>query len=97
LEAYEALKVRYPPEQFDEYVLNRLGHDLLRDGRVDEAIAVFELNVREYPDAWRPRDSLGDAYRAAGDRERAIESYRKSVELNPASPSARKLEELQKS
>ena len=96
LGAYEALKDRYPTDQFDEHVLNRLGHDLLRNGRVDEAIAVFELNVREYPDAWRPRDSLGDAYRAAGETERAIESYRKSLDLNPASPSARKLDELQK-
>lgn len=92
--AYESIKRRYPADRLDETVLNRLGYELLADGLVVEAVAVFELNVAEYPDAWNPYDSLGDAYMAAGERERAIASYRKSLELNPVSPSARKLREL---
>lgn len=92
--AYEALKRRYPAEYFTEAVLNGLGYDLLREGRVGDAVTVFELNVEEYPASWNPHDSLGDAYRAAGEKERAIASYRRSLQLNPQSPSGRKLEEL---
>jgi CubicO group peptidase (beta-lactamase class C family) len=80
---YHELKSSRPPEAFDEYLLNQLGYRLLRAERVDEAIAIFRLNVEEYPDAWNPYDSLGEAYAAAGQRALAIESYERSVELNP--------------
>lgn len=93
---YEALKQRYPSERFNEALLNRLGYDLLRAGRVEDAIAVFEYNVEKYPDAWNPYDSLGDAYSVSENKEKAMESYRRSLELNPNSPSARKLKELER-
>lgn len=80
---YRELKASRPPEAFNEYVLNTLGYRLLRSDRVDGAIAIFKLNVEEYPDAWNPYDSLGEAYYAAGDYEKAIENYERSVELNP--------------
>jgi pimeloyl-ACP methyl ester carboxylesterase len=94
-DGWESLKRRYPAERIDESVLNRLGYDLLGQERTDEAVAVFELNVRERPDAWNPHDSLGDAYHAAGETEKAIASYRRSLELNPDSPSAAKLQRLE--
>lgn len=80
---YREMKASHPPEAFDEYLLNGLGYRLLRAERVDDAIAIFRLNIEEYPDAWNPYDSLGEAYAVAGQRELAIENYEKSVELNP--------------
>jgi cytochrome c-type biogenesis protein CcmH/NrfG len=50
---------------------------------VQDAIAIFRLNVAEYPDASNPYDSLGEAHLAAGDTARAIENYQRSVELDP--------------
>lgn len=91
---YDALKQRYAPEHFNEGMLNQVGYELLGIGRVEDAIAVFELNVEQYPDAWNPYDSLGDAYAAAGEIDKAMESYRRSLELNPDSPSARKLQKM---
>jgi len=79
---YHEMKETRPPEAFDEYLLNTLGYRLLRSDRVQEAIAIFTLNVEEYPDAWNPYDSLGEAYMAAGELELAIVNYEKSVELN---------------
>ena len=36
-----------------------------------------------HPDAFNTYDSLGEAYMKAGQRDRAIKNYRKSLELNP--------------
>ena len=80
---YREMKASHPPEAFDEYLLNSLGYRFLGAERVDDAIAIFKLNVEEYPDAWNPYDSLGEAYAVAGQLELAIENYEKSVKLNP--------------
>jgi len=93
--AYSAMKERYPSKAFDETVLNNLGYDLLEKGQLQTAIKVFELNVKEYPTAWNPLDSLGDAYAEIGEIEKARSSYRKSIELDPNDFSLRKLEQLQ--
>jgi CubicO group peptidase (beta-lactamase class C family) len=85
---YHRMKATYPPEAFDEFLLNTLGYWLLRADRVQDAIAIFELNVAEYPDASNPYDSLGEAYLAAGDTARAVSSYEKSVELDPDNTNA---------
>ena len=80
---YHRLKNTEPAEAFDEFLLNSLGYRLLRADRIDDAVAAFELNVAEYPDASNPYDSLGEAYLVAGDTVRAIVNYEKSVELDP--------------
>jgi CubicO group peptidase (beta-lactamase class C family) len=80
---YHRLKATEPAEAFDEFLLNSLGYRLLRADLIEDAIAVFELNVAEYPDASNPYDSLGEAYLTAGDTALAIVNYEKSVELNP--------------
>jgi CubicO group peptidase (beta-lactamase class C family) len=67
----------------DENALNQLGYGLLRQKKLDDAVRVFELNVREYPTNWNCYDSLGEAYMVAGKKELAIENYQKSVDLNP--------------
>lgn len=68
---------------FDENEFNLLGYRFLGQERVDEAIAVFQINVDHFPDSWNVYDSLGEAYAVKGDTARAIELYRRSVELNP--------------
>jgi tetratricopeptide (TPR) repeat protein len=66
-----------------EQEINTLGYMLLRDDKIDEAIAIFKLNVAEHPKAWNVYDSLGEAYMKKGENELAIENYQKSIELNP--------------
>jgi len=82
---YRDLK-RSRPNDYDfasEDELNALGYALLRAGKTRDAVEVFKLNVESFPGSWNVHDSLGEAYAEIGDRERAIESYRRSVELNP--------------
>ena len=55
---------------------------------MQEAIALFKLNVETYPDAFNTYDSLGEAHIVQGDRETAIMNYRKSLVLNPNNTNA---------
>jgi cytochrome c-type biogenesis protein CcmH/NrfG len=64
-----------------------VGYELLGEGRTDDALAVFELNVEMHPHAYNPWDSLGEALAGAGHTAEAIEAYQRSVELNRASRS----------
>lgn len=66
-----------------EGILNSIGYNFLRENRFQDAIAVFKLNVEEYPDAWNVYDSLAEGYELSGDKAKAVKFYKKSVELNP--------------
>jgi D-alanyl-D-alanine-carboxypeptidase/D-alanyl-D-alanine-endopeptidase len=46
------------------------------------------LNVEAYPASYNTYDSLGEAYMANGDKELAIRSYKKSLELYPKNTNA---------
>jgi tetratricopeptide (TPR) repeat protein len=65
-----------------EAALNGLGYRLLGAGRLDDAVAIFELSVEEHPDSYNTWDSLGEAWMARGETAQAIAYYRKSLELN---------------
>lgn len=68
---------------FKEPEFNTLGYLYLHQGRLKEAVAVFDMNVRKYPDSWNVYDSLGEAYLAAGKHEKARALYEKSLAINP--------------
>ncbi len=76
-------KVRPQAEWVNEDQLNRFGLDLLRMGRVKDAIEVLKLNVEEHPRSFNVYDSLGEAYAADGNKELAIENYLRSIDINP--------------
>ena len=81
---------------FEESALNRLGYMLLEKGRNADAIAIFKLNVEEYPKSGNVYDSLAEAYAKDGQKQLAIANYRKSVELDPKNQNAaNKLKELE--
>jgi len=69
---------------FSENQLNQLGYHYLGNDEVDHAIAIFKINVDAFPKSSNVYDSYGEALLKRGDKEKAIENYRKSVELNPA-------------
>lgn len=75
---------------FKEPEFNLLGYVFLSHGKTDEAIAVFELNVKEYPDSWNVYDSLGEGYMVAKRYDEAIKNYETALKLNPESKSSQK-------
>jgi pimeloyl-ACP methyl ester carboxylesterase len=92
---YRQMHLRYPLEYFREPTLNTLGYQQLNAKHVEEAIALFKLNVEMYPRGYNTYDSLGEAYMVQGDRLLAIRNYRKSLALNPQNTNAvEKLKQL---
>lgn len=67
----------------NEDEMNALGYELLSDGKLSEALAVFNLNADSFPNSYNVYDSRGEAYMKAGDKAAAIKDYKKSLELNP--------------
>ena len=79
----------------DETSIWRLGYVWLNEGHVPEAIEIFKLWVKTYPESFNAYDNLAEAYMKNGDTEKAIKYYKKSLELNPENNNAReKLKEL---
>ncbi|HEX4543641.1 MAG TPA: tetratricopeptide repeat protein, partial [Candidatus Acidoferrum sp.] len=73
-----------------EGALNQLGYTLLYSmaGHEQDAITVFQRNVREFPASSNVYDSLGEAYMKVGQKDLAIANYEKSLQLNPKNQNA---------
>lgn len=82
------IEINAAKEKKDEYKanereINQLGYILLQGGKVNEAVEVLKFNTELYPESSNVYDSLGEAYAASGDKEKAILNYKKSIELDP--------------
>src|SRR5690348_16587359 len=64
------------------------GFELVRQGRLEEAIAVFRQGVSLDPEDPAPHLDLGVALRLAGQREDAVRSLGQSLALAPDWPMA---------
>ena len=75
---------------FSEFDINNLGYWMIELKRVDDAIPLFELAVELYPNSWNAYDSLAEGWYRKGDKQKALDLYRKSLELNPNSENGKK-------
>lgn len=64
-----------------EAEVNQYGYQLLGQKKVDEAIRLFEKNVKDHPASWNVWDSLAEAQATAGDAKKAIGNYEKALAL----------------
>jgi dienelactone hydrolase len=71
-----------------EAAINALGYELIQEGRVPDAVGVFELNVEAYPGSANTLDSLSDGYLAAGDKTKALDFARKAIAALPGDKTA---------
>jgi CubicO group peptidase (beta-lactamase class C family) len=71
-----------------ELEVNAAGYALLTAQDAEQALAVFELNTRVFPEASNTWDSLGEAHMVLGNDDEAIRSYERSLELNPDNANA---------
>ncbi len=68
---------------FTEDAMNDLGHELLGRGLLDDALAVFRLNIHAYPNRWNTYDSYAHASMIKGNIKAALANFQHSVRLNP--------------
>ena len=80
----------------DESLVNNLGYHMLRQKQFNKAEALFKLNITNYPETANCYDGLGDLYLAKGDKEKAIESFKKTLTLKLIPETKEKLEILLK-
>lgn len=77
--------------KMNEGDMNSIGYDFLNSNQVTEAIEIFKLNVKVFPFSGNCYDSLGEAYLKHGDKQLAIENYKKSIELDPNNENGKKV------
>jgi len=95
-EYHELQRTRADDYDFNEEALNQLGYRLLADRRNADAIAIFKLNVAQFPNSDNVYDSLAEAYAKDGQKQLAIDNYRKAVARNPQNQHAiEQLKELE--
>jgi tetratricopeptide (TPR) repeat protein len=70
-------------ENATEAELNVYGYQLMGQGRLDDAINIFKMNIKRYPDSWNVYDSLGEALNNKGDKTGAKEYYEIAYEKAP--------------
>jgi hypothetical protein len=73
---------------FPERETNLLGYALLQDGKVKDALVVFQLNVEGYPRSANAYDSLSDGYLAMDNKEEALKYAQKTIDMLDKDPDA---------
>ncbi|MGH9316534.1 MAG: DUF2911 domain-containing protein [Thermoanaerobaculia bacterium] len=69
--------------------LNNYGYQLLGEKKTDEAIVIFQRNVKEHPASWNVYDSLAEGYATKGDKKLAADFYTKALGMT-ADPAQKK-------
>ncbi|HTD42104.1 MAG TPA: alpha/beta hydrolase-fold protein [Mucilaginibacter sp.] len=77
-----------------ENSVNELAYGCMGNHKMAEAYKLFKRNTDYYPNSANAYDSLGDYYVAAGDKQKAIEAFTKSLSLQETEDTRRKLNEL---
>jgi hypothetical protein len=80
-----------PPEA----AVNSLAHYMMAIGQAARSLALFQLNVRNYPTSFSVHDSLGDYYQAQSQPALAIAAYSKALKLKEYPETRQKLTKLQ--
>jgi CubicO group peptidase (beta-lactamase class C family) len=75
----------------NEFEMNLLGYQFLRNNMDDKAFEVLKTNVFLFPDNWNSYDSYGEILLKLGKKEEAIKMYEKSIELNPKNEGGKKV------
>lgn len=63
--------------------VNTLGYQFLSGGKIDDAIEVFKKNTELYSDSWNVWDSLAEGYMNKGDKQLAIDYYKRALSMAP--------------
>lgn len=95
-DVYAAMQKQDADFKLDEGAIDSWGYELMSDSHFPEATELFKLNVKLNPESSSAYGSLGEAYMRSGQKQFAIDNYRKSLEKDPDNDdSKQKLKELE--
>ena len=60
-------------------------------GDLDNALLILQTAVSEFPESWEGHNALAETYLLRGDTVLAIQSSRRSLDLNPENEAAEKM------
>ena len=72
-----AMEIAKPTE------LNQYGRQLVREKKPDEAMKIFEFNLKKNPDKWFVYAGIARGYEAKGDMKSAIENMKTAFDKAP--------------
>ncbi|MEO8191592.1 MAG: DUF2911 domain-containing protein [Acidobacteriota bacterium] len=76
--------------------IHQAGRQLLAEGKKEEALRVFQLNARRFPDKWPVHVGLMRGYAAVGNRKKALDEARLAVSSAPDGGNRKNLEGIVK-
>lgn len=82
------MRKKHPELHLTEDYVNSWGYRLVGQTKLQEAIAIFKLNVSLFPNGANTYDSLAETYERVGNRKLAIENYKRALALNPQNTNA---------
>jgi dienelactone hydrolase len=80
---YDRMRASSPAFNLEAPWLNTYGNELLQAGRAKQAVPILRLGTKLAPDWSWIADSLAEAYEAAGERQLAIDEYRRALTIEP--------------
>ena len=90
---YGIMKSKYPDifnMEIGPDILSELASELSEEGRLDDSIFFLERNARDFPENPSVHFELAGVLRKANQTDRAIEEYKKTLELDPEHAGAKK-------
>ena len=59
--------------------INTLGYTLMAQNKMNDALAMFEKNVKDHSDSWNVYDSLAECQEKRGDVKQAVKNYEQAL------------------
>ena len=75
---------------FDPGPLNLFAESLVKQGKLDEALAVQQMNAEFHPDRTFVHFMIGQIYEQKGDKEKAIGAYERALEVDSSNSFAQR-------
>ena len=79
-----------------ELMINQMGYMAMGSQKMEEAEYLFKMNIKNYPTSLNVYDSMGDFYSAKGEKDKAIENYKKALAIREFPVTRTKLDALMK-
>jgi tetratricopeptide (TPR) repeat protein len=80
-----------------EDAVNGVGMMFIKARKFAMGLAILEFNTSQFPQSPYVYDGLAEAYFEVGNRQKAIDNYKRSLEINPDNQNAlRKIKLLKK-